>query len=98
MSCSKKFIIKFDAILQKEYLLGDSISYLDFALIPHILQIYAFELLVFPFSMLTKHQNLSNWLNLMMTRNSVKSTSQNHARFFIEHLQHRGFFTQFVTK
>jgi hypothetical protein len=54
------FMTKFDAILQKPYLFGELITYLDFALIPHILQIYAFESEVFPFSMLNKHQNLSN--------------------------------------
>jgi len=53
------------------------------------------DALVFPFSMLIKHHNLSRWFELMIARNSVQFTSQNHAEHFIEHVQERGFFTQF---
>lgn len=85
------FLTTFNAQLAKRpYLSGDAATYLDFALIPHILQIDDFETLVFPFSMLAKHQNLSAWFERMMERPSVQTSSENHARYFIEHLQHRG--------
>lgn len=90
-----EFLTSFDKMLGGTYLLGNSISYLDLALIPHMLQVQALEELVFPFSMLAKHQNLLKWFKLMLKRQSVQLTSQNHAKYFIEHLQYRGFYTQF---